>query len=174
MRRLFGSQPTFLPILKQANACINSGDYLAAASAYEQLLEQSGPQPGPQFAFVCLQAGSARLHAGQTAKAMNHFRRGLDILTNHNRYAQMFHSGQRIKAELEKRGLMRETQAFMAQIQSCIPAAAEIPTQHINQQLPTLPPICPTCGGFIRVFELHWLNAHTAECLFCASPLEIA
>jgi tetratricopeptide (TPR) repeat protein len=174
MRRLFGFNSPISPTLKRANACMASADYLAAAKGYEELLEQSGPRPGPQFAFVCLQAGSARLQAGQSAQAVNHFRRGLDILATHSRYAQMYHSGQRIKAELEKRGMVREARVFMAQVHSSMPAAAEMPTQHVSEQLPALPPTCPVCGGFVRVFELHWLNAHTAECSFCASPLEIA
>ena len=173
MNRLFEHKHPISPSLKRANACMASGNYLAAAKAYEEMLEHSGPQPGPQFAFICLQAGVALLQVGKSEQALKYFRRGLDILTAHKRYVQMYHSGQRIKAELEKRGLAREARVFMAQIHSNMPAAAEIPTQHVSEKLPILPPACPTCGGSLRVFELHWLSAHAAECPFCASSLEL-
>lgn len=173
MNRLFERKPPISPNLKRANACMASGNYLAAAQAYEEMLEHSGPKPGPQFAFICLQTGVAFLQIGRYEQALTYFRRGLDILSAHKRYAQMYHGGQRIKIELEKRGLVREARVFMAQVHSNMPAAAEIPTQHVSEKLPILPAICPACGGSLRVFELHWLSAYAAECPFCASSLEL-
>lgn len=172
MRSLFGYKPPISPVLKRANQLMLVGSYRDAAQSFEELLERSGPQPGPQFAFICLQAGSARLQLGQPELAVSHFRRGLDILVSHGRYIQMYHAGQRIKTELEKRGLAREARVFMAQVHANMPAAAEVPTQHVNEQVPSLPSSCPVCGGPIRIFELHWVSASLAECSFCASSLD--
>jgi len=54
-----------------------------------------------------------------------------------------------------------------------MPAAAEMPTQLVREELPTLPLECPLCGGTLRIFELYWRNPNQAECSLCASPLEL-
>jgi predicted RNA-binding Zn-ribbon protein involved in translation (DUF1610 family) len=34
-----------------------------------------------------------------------------------------------------------------------------------------LPSHCESCGGPIHSPEVEWLNAHTAECPYCGSPI---
>jgi hypothetical protein len=162
-----------LQTLKRANASLAMGDSLGAAGAYEELLQQSARQVNPQYAFFCIQAGYARLFSGELAQAMAHFRRGLEVFSAHQRYAQMYHVAQRIKVDLERRGCLRESRLMAAFVTSNMPASADMPTQHLSQEAQNLPADCPVCGGTLRSFELHWLDARTVECGLCVSPLVV-
>ena len=172
MRHILDHKNTISPSLKRAHASMAAGNYQSALRDYEALVEQAGQCPGPEVAFIAFQAGSAQIQIGRPEQALGLFRQGIEILSAHRRYAQMFHSGQRIKTELEKRGMVREARVLIAQIQSCLPASAEMPTQLVRDELPTLPTDCPLCGGTLRTLELHWRTTQQAECSFCSSPIK--
>ena len=36
---------------------------------------------------------------------------------------------------------------------------------------PVLPARCGQCGALIRTDEIEWIDAQTAECAYCGSPI---
>ena len=148
------------------------GDYLTAARGYETLLSDSREKKRPQVAFFYIQAGRARLFMGQLSTAIVYFKRGLVLLSENHRYVQLYRVGQHISEELNLRGLRKESAEIKALIGSNIPAAAELPTEHIGQVRPRLPLNCPTCGGALNLDVVEWLDHDSVECPLCASSVE--
>ena len=172
--RLFGYNSPVLPDLQRANARMAVGDYRVAASIYEKLIGEANFQPSPQLGFFYFQAGRARLQVGETSVAFSHFKRGLEVLSEHQRYAQLYHSGLRIKQDLAQRGLDREARLISAMVHSSMPAASELPTQLFCDESPRSPAACPACGGVLRFTEMLWNDSHSAECPLCDAPIEIS
>jgi len=172
MHSLFGSTPPIKPALKNANARLASGDYQLAAQSYESLFDHAELQGRPQLAYLYFQAGRARMMSGQFSVAVSYLRRGLEILSEHHRYLQLHQAAQRIKSELEQRGLVREARLISALAQSNMPASSELPTQHIGDTPSRLPALCPACAVTIFPAELQWIDARTAGCPLCDSPVD--
>lgn len=173
MRRFFGFTPRIPPALKDANARMAAGDYQAAGLGYEALLINSHGFSVSQQAFLYLQAGRARLLSGQFSLAVTHLRRGLELLAEHQHYSQLYQSGLRIKAELEQRGLARESRLISALVHSNMPAASEIPTQFVDEIQVRLPTLCPACGVGLAAAEMNWTDANTVSCPLCNSPVDV-
>jgi hypothetical protein len=172
MQPLFGSTPRITPDLKRANARLAAGDYHSAGQSYESLLNHDELQGRPQLAFLYFQAGRARMMSGQFSVAVSHFKCGLEILSEHQRYSQLYQVGQRIKSELEQRGLAREARVISALIYSNMPAASELPTQHVEGSPSRLPALCPACGVTLFPAESQWIDPRKAGCPLCDSPVD--
>ena len=172
MRRLFGFTPQVPAELKKANARMAAGDYQGAGAAYEALFSHRGFGVSQQ-AFLYLQAGRARMLSGQFSLALTYLRRGLELLAEHQHYGQLYQSGLRIKAELEQRGLARESRLISALIHSNMPAASELPTQFVDEIQVRLPTLCPACGVGLVPAEMRWQDANTATCPLCDSPVDV-
>lgn len=168
-----GTSSPVLPQLRQANARMSLGDYLSAAGLYEAMMKRADVQNRPSFAFICLEAGRARLQLGQGTAAFAHFRRGLEVLSEGRRYVQLYHCGQRIKTELEQRDMGREARQVISLVQSTMPAAAELPTQVIASDVPALPASCPTCNGALRLMESQVTAPGVFDCPLCDSPIHL-
>ena len=86
MRRMFrrerrkGFAPDVTPILQEANMAFEKGEYGRAAERYEKLARVADARGGPRAPLLLLQAGRARVYAGQAALGLPLLRRGLELL----------------------------------------------------------------------------------------------
>ncbi len=180
MRRNFGTlfrrspAPAISPALRRAHEMMSVGEYAHAAMAFEQLAHAAEARNGLRAPYLYFQAGQARMLNNQNAAALLHLKRGLEILTADGRYDQLYKNGRRIVQELKLRGLEPEALEIAALIGASVPALADMPTER-GPDLATivLPTHCSSCGGPIRSSEVDWLDAHTAECPYCGSPLRV-
>ncbi len=75
MRRMFRRQvrktlaQEVPPILQEANFVFDKGEYGRAAELFERIAETASARGGPRAPLYYLQAGRARVFAGQTATA---------------------------------------------------------------------------------------------------------
>ena len=176
-RRGFGfrrtpANPHIPPALQRAHELMEFGNYAEAAVAFEKLAQGAEKRKGPRAPFLFLQAGTARIYLLQTAIGMGHLRHGLELFAATDRYSLLYRIGGRIVRELKARGLAKEAQEIASMLQRNIPAISESPTQRgTDPGRASLPTHCGSCGGPIRSDEVDWIDAHTAECSFCGSPI---
>lgn len=179
MRLSFGAliqQPAaqaISPALLRAHEMMGMGEYTRAATAFEQLAHTAETRDGQRAPFLYFQAGRARLLNNQPAAALPHLKHGLELLIETRRYSQLYKAGQRIVQELKLRGLEREAREIAALIGASVPAIADMPTERgPDTAAVILPSLCVSCGGPIRSSEVEWLDARTAECPYCGSPVQ--
>src|SRR5262245_66368514 len=95
MRRMFrrqkrrGFAPNIPPILQEANLAFDKGEYGRAAELFERIAEGADARGGPRAPLFHLQAGRARVLAGQTALGMPSLKRALSLLAQRKQYPKL-------------------------------------------------------------------------------------
>lgn len=178
MRQSFGTifqqpaSPVISPALRRAHEMMSMGEYTHAAMAFEQLAHAAEMQDGQRAPHLLFQAGRARMLNNQPVAAMPLLKRGLELLVASGRYTQLYKVGHRIAQELKLRGMEREAREVAVLVGASVPAIADMPTERGPDMAKILlPSHCESCGGPIRSPEVEWLDAHTAECPYCGSPV---
>lgn len=171
LRRALMGTPAVPPALQHASRLMAAGDYPAAAEAFETLARGAEARMGPRAPQLYLQAGRARVLAGQIEPGMAALKRGLGLMAAARRFPELHRAGNRVINELRARGLTAqadEIAAWLKQTLPDLPAADLAPAAPARAVLPTH---CPSCGGPLRPDEAEWLDQVTAECPFCGSPV---
>jgi hypothetical protein len=177
MRRLFRRQirktlaQEVSPILQEANFAFVKGEYGRAGELFERIAETAAARGGPRAPLFYLQAGRARLFAGQTALGMPSLKRGLELLSQGRLFLRLHRVRRRLINELHERGLMKEAAEIEAWTMSSEAAALETDVQESPTKHAVLPTHCPACGAAVRPDEVEWLDESTAECAYCGSPI---
>ena len=165
------------PMLRRANELMASGNYPAAAEAFETLARAAEARKGPKAGHLFLQAGRARILAGQKDIGVGHLKHGLDLMARMGMQGQLFMSGNRVVNDLNQAGMTAESQEIAAWLKTVLPAgigtaASTAPAASSPQaKKPILPTHCPGCGGPVRADEVDWLDDVTAECNWCGNPV---
>ena len=115
-----------------------------------------------------IEAGRAAILAGDVATGVASLRLGLTMLASQGRFHRMQVLGQRAVDELQARGLTADANEIAAMLGGALPA--EAPAEPAVKR-PILPTHCPSCGGVVNPDELEWIDAFTAECDYCGTPL---
>src|SRR5688572_27263720 len=99
MRRMFRRQirktlaQNVPPILQEANFVFDKGEYGRAAELFEQIAEKAGARGGQRAPLFYLQAGRARILAGQTFLGMPSLKRGLELLAEREKFQRLHQAG---------------------------------------------------------------------------------
>jgi len=160
------------PALRHANQLMVSGQYGPAAEILEQFARGALTRGGPRAPWLFLQAGRARLLAGQVLVGMSHFQQGLSLFAARGQQQQLHQAGNRLVAELKERGLAAEARQVEDYLKTALPSGfAAVPVPDGTRPRPVLPTDCPDCGAPIRSDEVEWLDEVTAECPYCGSAV---
>lgn len=159
------------PILQEANFAFDKGEYGRAGELFENLAQAADARGGPRAPIFHLQAGRARILAGQVKLGMPSLKRGLQLLSQRGPALKYRRAAKRAIAELESRGLNAESAEIQAWLRGIAPVTPEIETEPPVAKRPTLPTHCPSCGAAVRPDEVEWLDEITAECAYCGSPV---
>ncbi len=174
MRRVFRRQirktlaQEVPPILQEANFAFSKGEYGRAAELFEQIARVADGRGGPRAPLFHLQAGRARVLAGQASLGIPSLKRGLELLARRAQFPRLYQFGTRIVHELNERGLKNEAAEIEAWLKSVLP---EMQSFEIPFKKPLLPAQCPACGAPLRPDEVEWLDETTAGCGYCGSPV---
>jgi hypothetical protein len=180
MRRRFSRPPRrplagrIPPLLIRANKLMSSGSYVDAANDLEQLALAAEGRRGPRAPIFHIQAGRARLLAGQPAPALQQFERGLGLLAARGRMRRLAQLGPRVVGELRERGYPTEAQHLSDYLENLSAGWDATPQRVPQAKRPNLPTHCPGCGAPVRPDEIEWLDDVTGECAYCGSPLRQA
>lgn len=156
------------PVLQEAIFAFDKGEYGRAGELFERIAETAAARGGPRAPIFCLQAGRARILAGQTALGMPSLQRGLELLARGGQFSRLQQAGTRVISELNERGLKKEVaeiETWLKTVLSSVPLFVSSPKR------PVLPPHCPACGAAVRSDEVEWLDEVSAECAYCGSPI---
>jgi len=168
-----GGPPAVPPLLQKAHQWMQAGNYVAAAEAFEELARKGETVTHPKTGQMYLQAGRARILAGQKDAGFAHFKQGLEFMVRMNQPVRLFHAGNRVVTELNEHGMTAQSQEIAAWLKTALPAAPGMTgaASGAPAAKPALPTHCPGCGGPVRADEIEWLDDVTAECNWCGSPL---
>jgi hypothetical protein len=156
------------PVLQEANFAFDKGEYGRAGELFERIAETAAARGGPRAPLFYLQAGRARILAGQTALGMPSLKRGLELLAQRGQLPKLQQAGRRAVTELNERGLQKEAVEIESWLKSLSPSMSSLDAP---SQRPGLPTHCPACGAAMRPDEVEWLDEVTAECAYCGSPV---
>lgn len=159
------------PILQEANFAFEKGEYGRAAELFEQIAQTTDARGGLRAPLFHLQAGRARILAGQTSLGMPSIKRGLELRAQHKQFPQLQRAGSRVIRELNELGLKNEATEIEMWLESIILLSPTFETEEASAKRPTFPTHCPSCGAALRPDEVEWLDDLTAECAYCGSPI---
>lgn len=180
MRRMFRRQirktlaQDVPPILQEANFNFDKGEYGRAGELFEQIAQKADARGGPRAPIFHLQAGRARVFAGQTKLGMPSLKRGLELFAQRGQLLKLHRFSRRVIAELRERGLNNEAMEIEAWLKNMSPSMPAMDVQSAPAKHPTLPTHCPSCGAALKPDEVEWLDDVTAECEYCGSPVREA
>lgn len=159
------------PILQEANFAFDKGEYGRAGELFENIARTTDARGGPRAPIFHLQAGRARVLAGQTKLGIPSLQRGLELFAQRGQLHKLHQAGTRVIAELNARGLTAEAtdmDIYLKKLSPSLPAT-EPPQPPLKR--PVLPTHCPSCGAALRPDEVEWLDEVTAECAYCGSQV---
>jgi hypothetical protein len=167
-RMLLGGIP---PLLVRSHELLASGQFSKGADGLEKLAHAAEARGGRRAANLYLEAGRARVMAGQNAEGVELFRRGFDLLAASPFHHRLGRMARRIINELEERGFAEEAKQVAVLVGGIEPEPASFAGGTTALRRPPLPTHCPGCGAPVRPDEVDWLDDVTAECEFCGSPV---
>jgi hypothetical protein len=156
------------PVLQEANFAFDKGEYGRAGELFERIAEKAAARGGPRAPLFYLQAGRARILAGQTSLGMPSLKHGLELFAQRRQFPKLNQAATRVILELNEHGLEKEA----AEIETWLKTVSPItPSFEPAPKRPVLPTHCPACGAGARPDEVEWLDEVTAECAYCGSPI---
>ena len=177
MRRMFRRQirktlaQEVPPILQEANFAFDKGEYGRAGELFERIAETASARGVSRAHLFYLQAGRARVFAGQTTLGMPSLKRGLELLAQREQFQRLHQAGTRVISELNERGLKNEAAEIETWLNTSLPALPSSGEAKTPSKRPVLPTHCPSCGAAVRPDEVEWMDEVTAECAYCGSPI---
>ncbi len=159
------------PILQEANRAFDKGEFGRAAELFEQIAQSADARGGPRARLFHLQAGRARVLAGQTALGIPSLKRGLQLLAERQQYPKVQNTGLRLILDLNERGHKNEAREIQEWLNNILPAKSTLETLPPITKKANLPTHCPQCGAALRPDEVEWMDEVTAECGYCGSPV---
>ncbi|MGB7537250.1 MAG: hypothetical protein WBM17_01805 [Anaerolineales bacterium] len=174
-RRPFGAPRPLAPgpirALANANRLFSAGQFGPAADQYEMLAKAAGAGGLPFAPRLYFQAARANWQAGRIPQGMQLLRTGLGILLTAGAVGRVRQIATAAADELDQLGHAPEAadvRKFLADVPAPAESASVLPVETAH---PTLPTHCGQCGAVIRTDELEWIDAQTAECAYCGSPI---
>ncbi len=165
MRRMFRRQvrktlaQEVPPILQEANFVFDKGEYGRAAELFERIAETASARGGPRAPLYYLQAGRARVFAGQTALGMPSLKRGLELFAQRGQSARLHQAGTRVISELNERGLKNEASEIQTFLKTILPSAHSFEEAKIPSKRPfslhIVPPVARQCD---RMKSSGWMK----------------
>jgi hypothetical protein len=154
--------------LQEANFAFDKGEYGRAGELFERIAETVAARGGPRAPLFYIQAGRARLLAGQTALGMPSLKRGLELFAQRGQLPRLQQAGARLVSELNELGSKKEAAEIETWLKTVLPVA---PSFESSPPRPVLPTRCAACGATARPDEVEWLDEVTAECAYCGSSI---
>jgi len=159
------------PLLVRSNELLASGQFAKGADGLEKLARAAEERGGRRAANLYLEAGRARIRAGQNAEGVELLKRGFGLLAASPFHHRLARAARRIVNELQERGLAEEAEQIVVHLGGIEPEPDTSAAGTAALRRPPLPTHCPGCGAPVRTDEVDWLDDVTAECEYCGSPV---
>jgi len=160
--------PAQMQTLSRANQLLANGQPLQAAPLFAELADQLQASNHPRRAAnLHAQAAHAFADGQDGPNALAQARLALSLFLQYQmvRRTPVFYAN--ITRKLNAKGMKDAADALMNEFGSKVgstPAAIAPPAGHGR-----LPTNCPKCGAPVHGDEAEWVDASTAECVYCGS-----
>jgi hypothetical protein len=160
------------PELKTAHQLYRAGKFAAAAPLYVKLGQEAEKELKPPARWLFLQAARSHLSAAEMAPAMKELEHAISLLISAGSDDKAYLIGQRFLSQLRNAGKEDEVDELAGFLHFALPgySVSTVPQEQKTEQL--LPPYCPTCEAPMRLIEVRWKDAKTAECPYCGNPVQ--
>ena len=159
------------PLLIRSNELLATGQFAKGADGLEKLARAAEGRGGRRAANLYIEAGRARVMAGQNSEGVELLERGIGLLAASPFHGRLARAGRRIINELKERGLAEEAEQIAVLLGGVNPEPEPSAAGTAALRRPPLPTRCPGCGAPVRPDEVDWLDDVTAECEYCGSPV---
>jgi hypothetical protein len=163
-------------MLQRANELMAIEDYTGAARAFEELAKAASSRNGPAAPHLFLQAGRARILAGQVSSGMVLIQQALKLFAGSGEWLKFRRNRRRVVEELHRLGLEEEANSLTDYLAGEMPAGMETTADEpqddprpVARARATLPTKCQGCGAPLRSDEVEWVDEMTAECPYCGT-----
>lgn len=180
-RRLFqpkgrGNAPSLHPMMQRANELMAIENYTGAARAFENMAKAANSHNRPAAPHLYIQAGRAKILAGQIPDGITHIQTGLKLFAERAEWLKFRRNRRRVVRELRESGHENEANELMNFMADELPADKDA-TGNESQFDPkpgarvraTLPVKCQECGAPLRIDEVEFVDENTAECPYCGN-----
>ncbi|NWF65327.1 MAG: hypothetical protein HXY38_13595 [Chloroflexi bacterium] len=157
--------------LRHAHQLMERGRYADALLTFYDLAQKAEERFPERAPILYAEAGRAAILSGDSKKGVFCFRSALTLLGSQQRYQRLQQLGGRIVMELRERGLHAEAEEVESVLRNNLPAAAQKEAKPSSYHQVILPTHCPSCGAAVRREDVEWVDALTAECDYCGSPI---
>lgn len=156
------------PALIEANRRLHTGDYSGAAELFDIVAERAKMTRPRQVPRLLIEAGRARILAGQVDVGVRSIIRGLQVLAGQERWADLHRFGLLVIEGLRRNELMAQADEIQDWINRSLGHQAASRPKTSSSRV-ALPEKCPYCGGNIDPREIEWVSEDTVECTYCGS-----
>lgn len=163
------------PKLIRANQLLAEGKFILAAELFEELGRQALDLEKVRAPHLFLQAGRARLLAGEKERGIDLTRQGLNLLEGQQRWEDLRRVGRRVVAGLRENGYAEEAEKIEQWLQEVLRSRGGL-AAGVSQAVdtpkgrhPLLPTTCSSCGAPLYPQEINWVDTVTAVCNYCGN-----
>ncbi|MBC8333790.1 MAG: tetratricopeptide repeat protein [Anaerolineales bacterium] len=158
------------PELRRANELMEAGHFTQAAEAFEIIARRADARRGPRAPQFHFRTGQAYILAGKVESGMPHIKKALAFFSARSQWEPLYRFGQRAVDKLNDLGHTTQAEEIADYLSNNLPEKTAH-TQRTSHKKATLPTHCPGCGAPLRADEVDWIDDHTAECIYCSSPV---
>ncbi len=173
-----------LEALPEAQRMESLGHYAEAAELYERLAyhAQQVSRTG-MAARLYLHAARCRIQGEQASLGFPSLQQAFRLLVATQDWPAVHRLARRSSAWLRQMGYATQADDLQRQLQTLLeqhlpgpafPPAPPTEPAGLENGPTHLPTHCPSCGAALRPDEVEWLDAATAACAYCGSPVAVA
>jgi ATP/maltotriose-dependent transcriptional regulator MalT len=158
--------------LMQANRLVDNGKLNEAGAEFARLADELGGARPRQAANLHAAAAHAFVGAGAAEQALQHAVQALQMF-------QQYHMLQRfpvffanITHKMQDHGMHEAAQKLESEFGMDAQQAQPDVVANADVNRHTLPAVCPHCGGAVRSDEVEWIDAVSAECIYCGGIIQ--
>lgn len=172
--RLAGIRRNLAPMqaLMQANRLVEKGKLNEAGAEFARLadeLEESRPR---QAANLHAAAAYAFVGAGAAEQALQHAVQALQMFQQYRMLQRFPVFFANITREMQDHGMHAAAQQLEDKFGLHAQQAQHGPDAGAEERRGAMPAVCPHCGGAVRSDEVQWVDAVSAECIYCSGIIQ--
>jgi hypothetical protein len=159
--------------IRRAHSLVERGDHANAAQLFERQARDAGDRGiYLSSAHLYLQAGRAKLLAGETKDGEYLLRQGMTILADHMDPRRLALSGNQLAADLLSMGRDHLAEELSSWLKQTLDAIQPVPVEIADNQpgQAWIPIQCPHCNAVLRPADIEREPQAVREvCVYCAS-----
>ncbi len=172
--RLVGIRRHLAPMqaLMQANRLANNGKLNEAGIEFARLADELGQARPRQAANLHAAAAHAFVGAGAAEQALQQADQALRMFQQYRMLQRFPVFFANITRKMQDAGMQAAAQKLESEFGVEAQQAQPVVDAGAAERRGALPAICPHCGAAVRSDEVEWIDAVSAECIYCGGIIQ--